>query len=275
MQLLKGFWLYWWDCIKDAFRWSSDLAAMFLNIVMLICAILLLVSFFTKQASAQIIEFMTSSEMQISYAIALPILFVLRVAWAAFRKHDILQRDHAALTARQCKRLSIRTGSIADGCNWIHTDQTPPAINLRLAVTNEGVEEVNGCKAMLVEIARNSKTLLSGMNKVLTFAPAEDSDTDNKTIRNGIREHIDVIAVRKDGAIASLGTKDRQWPSFFGTTDDIFCKGDAILTISVMGEGVPTVTERFRLHIAPQYEESSLALVTSSETGTQKTGQRK
>jgi len=133
-----------------------------------------------------------------------------------------------------------------------------PFIFLRLAVTNEGLDEITDCKGHLTAIENEKETIWGGVNLQLAFAPEEDVDATSKTIRAGYTEYLDVIAIQESG-IRFIGTKGRHWPGHFQPLNRLFKKGDYFLTLNIAGRDTATVTKKLRLTIAENYRDCSLS----------------
>jgi hypothetical protein len=244
---LKRLWAYWWKHVITA-RGGFD------TIVFLIAVIALIVSGVSFLFG---MDPNWATTQQVTQYISFPIAILLVpycLLWLPFKAHEKLENALAPA-------LKLRTGTIADGCNCHHTTTSPPLVLLRLRVTNEGVQEVEACKAVIARIERDGRALVPDLNKTLTFAPGEDEDAEAKTIHNGLPAYIDVIQVQEGGTIGLIGTKDRAWPEYFPSLNDLFCNGDTVLTIAVSGRGTRSVTGRFRLHVDTEFLKSSLTEV--------------
>jgi uncharacterized membrane protein YhaH (DUF805 family) len=133
-----------------------------------------------------------------------------------------------------------------------------PFVFLRLLVTTESISEIKNCQGHITRIERDNQKIWSGMT-LLTFAPEEDDDATDKTIRHGYNYHLDVIAIGEI-RVLFLGTKGRHWPSFFTPVGEIFSqKGDYFLTINVSGAST-TISKRVRLYIADNYRDCALEM---------------
>jgi len=143
------------------------------------------------------------------------------------------------------------------GCYCHMEKEHPPFLLLRVAVDNEGTLPITDCQGYLTRVDRGSRTVWSGNNILLTFAPEERPDCVAKTIHNGITEWLDVIAVQSDG-IRWLGTQQRQWPAYHDKLNDIFKIGDHVLTITLTGHGTRASKSQLKLHVAPTFGDSTL-----------------
>jgi hypothetical protein len=133
-----------------------------------------------------------------------------------------------------------------------------PFVFLRLLVTTESISQIRNCQGHLTRLERDNQKIWSGLH-LLTFAPEEDDDATDKTIRHGYNYHLDVIAIGGNGVLF-LGSKRRHWPGHFPPIGEIFSKkGDYFLTINVSGAST-TISKRIRLYIADNYRDCVLEI---------------
>ena len=133
-------------------------------------------------------------------------------------------------------------------------------------------DKVTGCLGTLTQISRKGieKPIWGDRRVRLAFAPSEDDDYRNKTIRTW--EFLDVVFLAFDPSLTleqahqtgsiqvKPGTKDWRWnykPAF----EDIFDKtGEYLLKIEITGDGVDPITKEIKFN---NYgKDSSLEIVS-------------
>ena len=106
----------------------------------------------------------------------------------------------------------------------------------RVRVQNIGGNPIHNCTGRLLEIKRDGHTLVSGESINLTFAPAEDSDTLKKSIRNGAPEFLDFLMITDENKllIAARGFKSASSIKW----DEVFREnGEYVFKIAVVTDG--------------------------------------
>lgn len=110
----------------------------------------------------------------------------------------------------------------------------------RLKAESDGVATVNGCSGRLTHIYRNDELVMAGENLILTFAPAEKSDSTNKTIHHKIPEYLDFLAIAKQNMVL-MPTHEWKGPSSVDLAKIFSSPATFRFHIAVLIPGMPTV----------------------------------
>lgn len=171
-------------------------------------------------------------------------------------------RRNAALFDKMKPKLEITYDEDRECKTILEPPRSPvPLVYLRLIISTKSIPEITGCQGHLVQIDHGGKKIWSGVNLLLSFAPAEDLDATNKTIRTGNTYHLDVAIVSENSEVR-IENATRIWPAHFHSLKQIFSDtGDYFLTISVAGaRTVPTI-KRVRLNLAKNYRDCFLEVL--------------
>jgi hypothetical protein len=102
----------------------------------------------------------------------------------------------------------------------------------RLRVDTDSAVAIDWCAGHLTEILRDGKSIMSGENIRLTFAPAEDSDTLAKNVYPNTSEHLEFLMISSANQLAPCAYQGRG-PNSVAWRDLFTAPGEYRFRISV------------------------------------------
>lgn len=86
------------------------------------------------------------------------------------------------------------------------------AIYYRAKVEATTKKHVHNCRGRVVSITKNGKIVVAGESLIVTFAPAENPDSTDKSVYEEVSEYLDFLAILENNTI-SITTKNFVRPS--------------------------------------------------------------
>jgi len=162
------------------------------------------------------------------------------------------------------RRLKISCDPGINGCvSQVEWSSEVKANYSRIKIEADSDESIPNCTGFLTYIEKDGKRMWGVDNAQLTFALGQERDTLSKTIRPGVPEFLDVLAVSSKNEIYP-STKGRTWP-YWPKLSKIFSEsGDYLLTVLITGNGVPTVTALLEFAWTQNWETAALSLIPES-----------
>jgi hypothetical protein len=131
-------------------------------------------------------------------------------------------------------------------------------IMVRLVVESQSGENIPGCKGELLSLFKDGKPALAGINTPLSFAPANEPDTRNKTIVCGIPSYLEVIWVPDPGHIATIKTPNiYAYPQY----QELDHRSVYTLEIAVSSNAVPATVVLFEAKFTNSWQFSSYQII--------------
>lgn len=243
MSKLKRFLAYWRESVAQC----QEVHDMIIYVVFILSVGVALAA---ELAGFKIpgLEFFSDPLTQkISIFIAI-LTFVWILIWLPFRRHQAESNKHAEqiekLIEKQKPKFKLSCRKDINGCAIENPDGSMKFF--RLQVETDCVNGIKECKGHLIKIEKDGVTVYDHDAIELPFARAHEPDCLAKTISPNVPYFLDVLVTYNPVHVVNFATKGHS-PATNEKREYIFAnKGEYILTVSVSGKDVPTVSAKLK-----------------------------